>query len=104
MLNEELEAITSSIKSKLGEEATALIADDLGNLITKNTQVHNDLMSKENEITKLKDDKEKLIIANGNLLQQVPMSNPSSKPKEDEEEKKSFNFRDLFDEKGKFKK
>ena len=106
MNNEELEVITNSIKSKLGDEATALIADDLGTLITKNTQVYNNLLSKNDEITKLKDDKEKLVIANGNLLQQVPMTNPSSKEdKEDKQEDYSnFNFRSLFDEKGRFKK
>ena len=106
MNNEELEVITNSIKSKLGDEATALIADDLGTLITKNTQVYNNLLSKNDEITKLKDDKEKLVIANGNLLQQVPMTNPSSKEdKEDKQEDYSnFNFRSLFDEKGIFKK
>ena len=104
MENEELEAITNSIKSKLGEENTALIADDIGNLITKNTLIHNSLVSKDNEISKLKDDKEKLVIANGNLLQQVPMSFNTSKKEEEEEEEKPFNFRSLFDEKGKFKK
>ena len=105
MQNDDLEAITSSIKSKLGEEATALIADDLGTLITKNTQVYNSMLAKDNEITKLKDDKEKLVIANGNLLQQVPIGTSSKAPKEDEEvEKKSFNFRSVFDEKGNFKK
>lgn len=105
MQNDDLEAITSSIKSKLGEEATALIADDLGTLITKNTQVYNSMLAKDNEITKLKDDKEKLVIANGNLLQQVPIGTSSKAPKEDDEvEKKSFNFRSVFDEKGNFKK
>lgn len=105
MQEEDLEVITNSIKSKLGEEATALIADDLGTLITKNTQVYNAMLSKDNEITKLKDDKEKLVIANGNLLQQVPIGTSSKAPKEDVEvEKKSFNFRSVFDEKGNFKK
>ena len=104
MQNEELEAITNSIKSKIGEEATALIADDLGTLITRNTQVYDNLLSKDKEITKLKDDKEKLVIANGNLLQQVPMSKSANNPKDEEEEKKPFNFRSLFDDKGKFKK
>lgn len=105
MQNDDLEAITSSIKSKLGEEATALIADDLGTLITKNTQVYNSMVAKDNEITKLKDDKEKLVIANGNLLQQVPIGTSSKAPKEDDGvEKKSFNFRSVFDEKGNFKK
>lgn len=104
MDNKELEAITDSIKSKLGDENIALIADDLGTLISKNTIVHDNLLSKDNEISKLKDDKEKLVIANGRLLQQVPMSNNSKKDEKEEEEKKEFNFKSIFDEKGKFKK
>ncbi len=105
MQNEDLEAFTSSLKSKLGDDQMALIADDLGTLITKNTQIYNNLVNKEGEISKLKDEKEKLVIANGNLLQQIPMSNSTNKPKDEEDDvPKSFNFRSLFDEKGKFKK
>lgn len=105
MQNDELETITNSIKSKLGEENVALIADDLGTLITRNIQINDAMLKKDNEITKLKDEKEKLVIANGNLLQRVPIGTPSKAPKEDVEvEKKSFNFRSVFDEKGNFKK
>lgn len=105
MQSEELETITNSIKSKLGDDNVALIADDLGTLITRNIQVHNNLLEKDNEITKLKEEKEKLVVANGNLLQRIPIGTSSKAPKEDEEEgKKSFNFRSVFDEKGNFKK
>lgn len=105
MKNEELEAITNSIKSKLGDENVALIADDLGTLINKNTLVHSELLSREDEITKLKDDKEKLVIANGNLLQQIPMADTKKKEeKEEDTDYSNFNFKSLFDSKGKFKK
>ena len=105
MQNDDLEAITNSIKSKLGDENVALIADDLGTLITRNTQVYNNMLKKDEEITKLKDDKEKLVLANGQLLQQVSIGTSSNAPKEEEKiEKKSFNFRSVFDEKGRFKK
>lgn len=104
MQNEELEAITTSIKSKLGDDAIGIIADDIGTLITKNTEIYNTLLSKDSEIAKLKDTNEKLVIANGNLLQQVPMSTASKEPKEEEKEAKPFNFRDVFDSKGKFKR
>lgn len=106
MNNEELEAITKSITEKLGEENSALISDDLGKLITRNTQIYDSINKKDNEIEKLKSDKEKLVIANGNLLQQIPMSSEYEKhPKEEKEEKKkSFNFRDAFDSKGNFKR
>lgn len=105
MKNEELETITNSIKEKLGEENVALISDDLGLLITKNTEAYNNSVNKDKEIAKIKDDKEKLVLANGKLLQQVSMTNEDSYVKEKTDDKKSsFSFRDAFDEKGNFKK
>ena len=102
MDSEQLTKISESIKEKLGEESAALIADDLGILITQNKEVQDLLQKQENEITTLKDTNEKLVLANGNLLKQVPMGK-AEEPKA-EEPKKSFNFRDMFDEHGNFKK
>ena len=63
------------------------------------------------EIEKLKDQKEKLIETNGNLLQQISMGDdslsfqrkPSSQKIEDEEEV-SISWKDCFDSKGNFLK
>lgn len=107
MKNELLEEITNSIQSKIGEENSALIADDLGKLLTANTQTLDNIEKMNKNIESLKDRNEKLVIANGNLLQQVPMTYESKKaPKEDEseEKKKSFSFKDCFDSRGNFKK
>lgn len=105
MNNEELEVITKSIQEKLGEENSALIADDIGLLMTKNTQTLNSIASKDKEITRLKENNEKLVIANGNLLQQVPVGvSYNTRETIEEEKKSSFNFRDAFDENGRFKK
>ena len=106
MDSKELELITNSIQEKLGKENSALIADDLGVLITKNTQAYNSSVNKDVEINKLKEDKEKLVIANGNLLQKVSMDTTYSRREDPEEEKPktSFNFRDACDENGRFKK
>ena len=49
MNSEELNTFLDSMKEKLGEENSALISDDLGNLITKNTEVFNTLANKEKE-------------------------------------------------------
>ena len=104
MDNGELNIFLDSIKEKLGEENSALISDDLGNLITKNTEVFNTLSNKEKEITRLNELNQKLVSANGSLLQQVGAGlekNPHGS--EEDTPKKSFNFRDAFDEKGRFK-
>lgn len=106
MISDELNKITNSIQEKLGNENSALISDDLGTLITKNTEVFNELQNKEKEIKQLKEDKEKLVIANGNLLKQVPMGGKDITPKETEKEEteQSISLRDCFDEKGNFKR
>ena len=105
MNSEELNTFLDSMKEKLGEENAALISDDLGNLITKNTEVYNTLNNKEKEINRLNDLNQKLVSANGSLLQQVGAGfEKSSHEDEEEPPKKSFNFRDAFDEKGRFKK
>lgn len=107
MKSEELEAITNSIQAKVGEEAASIIADDLGKLITSNTQTINLINQKDKEIARLKDNNEKLVIANGNLLQSVSMGVESEKHQTDETPKENttkFNFRSVFDDKGHFKK
>ncbi|MBQ1551683.1 MAG: hypothetical protein IIZ67_06235 [Bacilli bacterium] len=106
MKNEELEAITNSIQSKVGDEMASMIADDIGKLITSNTQTLDLINRKDKEIARLKDNNEKLVIANGNLLQSVSMGvEEKHQPETTQEiEKKNFNFRSVFDEKGHFKK
>ena len=100
MKNEELAVITDSIKEKLGEEATALIADDLGLLMSENNRIFTSINSKDEEITKLKEDKERLVKANANLLQRVPIT--PEKPAKSEEPKKSISLSSCFDSKGNF--
>ncbi len=105
MNSEELNTFIDSMKEKLGEENSALISDDLANLYTKNTEVFNQMGNKDKEIERLNGLNQKLISANGSLLQQVSMGlekNPHGEV--DDPPKKSFDFRDAFDEKGRFKK
>lgn len=101
----DFDKIQENIRTKLGEEQHALIADDMASLITLKASRDNDLKNKDAEIQKLKSDKEMLIQANGNLLQQVGMAKEEviDKSNDDEEEKKRFSFKTLFDEKGNWK-
>ena len=104
MKEEELKAITDSISEKLGAENSAIIADEIGKLITTNSNTLSNIANLNKEISTLKDTNQKLVTANGSLLQQIPMTNTTPKKEEviEEEEKKSFNFRDFFDSKGNF--
>lgn len=103
MKEEDIKQITDSIKEKLGEENSALIADDLGLLLTKNIEVQKELVDKENTINDYKDKNEKLVLANGKLLQSVPMGIDNNSKTDDSSYSEPFNFKSLFDEKGNFK-
>lgn len=106
MQDNDLQAIIDSITEKVGTENSALIADDIGKLITINSSVVENLNKKDTEISKLTERNEKLIVANGNLLQSIPMGKETKKeePKEEENERKSTSLRDCFDSRGNFKK
>lgn len=98
--------ITKSMEDKLGKENVSLIADDMASLISFNSEREKTLSDRNNEIDKLKKDKETLIAANGNLLQKISQASEEElNPKKKEvEEKKPFNFKSVFDEKGNFKR
>lgn len=103
MKEEDLTKLTENIKEKLGEESSALIADDLGILYTNNKEVVNKMSEQEKEIARLKDTNEKLVLANGSLLQQVPMGKSEPEKQEESPKKKSFDFSEVFDSHGNFK-
>lgn len=104
MKEEILKDITSSISEKLGEENASIIADDIGKLITANTQTIETINSLESKISTLEETNEKLVKANGSLLQQIPAVADYEKHQEvPAEEKKAFNFMSVFDKNGNFK-
>ena len=108
MDDKDLIKITDSLTEKLGEEQSALIADDIGLLITANADIQKSIQSKDEEIKQLRSDKEKLVSANSNLLRQIPMGfeapKPAPKAEAEESSLSHFSFRDAFDENGNFKK
>lgn len=105
MTDEDLIKITDSMQSKLGEDNSALIADDIGLLITGNANSQKALRERDDEIAQLKADKEKLIIANGNLLKQVPVEHKvkSTEVEDKSEDVKPISIADAFDANGNFK-
>ena len=93
-----IEEYTTKIQEKLGDEA-GKIADDLASILTYDNRLQKDIKEKDQEIVKLKKDKEMLIEANGNLLQQIPLGKEESKEKEPEEPR-HFDFKTVFDKNG----
>lgn len=98
------------MSEKLGEDNSALIADDIGLLINGNTSAQNALREKDEEIARLKANNEKLVLANGNLLKQIPVERHEDTPRgnmsnsEAVEEKEEFSWNQIFDAHGKFKR
>lgn len=97
-----LTEISDKIQEKLGKEESGKIADDIANILIYEESNNKILQEKDSEISKLKQDKEMLIQANGNLLLKVPQGREEVK-EEKEETYKEFDFRSVF-ENGKFKR
>ena len=99
-----IEDITNSIKSKLGDEESGKIADDLANLLIHDKSLNDSIKEKDSSISKLKDDKELLVQANANLLGKIPMGRVEDDEFEKQEESpKVFDYRDIFKD-GRFKR
>ena len=104
MKEEFLKGITDSITTKLGEENASIIADDIGKLITANTQTIETINSLNARVSTLEETNQKLVAANGSLLQQIPaVADTTNEVEEAPEEKKAFNFHSVFDKNGNFK-
>ena len=96
--------LTGKIEETLGKESFATISDTIGEILTGNAENMKALAERDTEISKLKDRNDKLVTANGALLQRVPMGkSETSKPKESEEKPAKINLKDAFDSKGNFR-
>lgn len=105
MKEKEFNELITNMQSKLGEEASGLIADDLGMLISDNKAVNDTESRYQDEIKMLKDQKEKLIATNGNLLQQISFGvEEQVKEEVKEEPRKHIDFREFIDSNGNFKR
>lgn len=100
----DLTEITNKIQEKLGKEESGKIADDIANILVFEKSNKELLNDKDNKIEKLEKDKEVLITANGNLLLQVPQIKEPEEGMNEEKTKEPFDFRSVFDSKGKFKR
>lgn len=103
-----LSSIVDTIQEKLGKEEAGKISDSLADILVIEEANGKLIKEKESSITKLKNDKEMLIQANGNLLLKVPQAKEEDSFFEEtnhkKEENKPFDFRSIFDDKGHFKR
>lgn len=98
--------ITGEIEETLGKDSFAMISDKIGELMTGNTQNMQAIAELKKENENLLNRNEKLVSANGALLQKIPMEKAEN-PYEKEDKKeapKTINLRSVFDKHGRFKK
>ena len=78
--------LTGKIEETLGKDSFATISDTIGEILTGNAENMKTLSERDETIKKLQDRNEKLVSANGALLQKVPMGFEKKAPKEEKEE------------------
>lgn len=99
-----LKSFQDDISKKIGEEYSAVIADNFAELFTKNREAIEVREATEKALDETKQLNEKLIASNGSLLKQIPVSpqsNQSSEPADNIEEE--FNIRTFLNPDGTFK-
>lgn len=96
--------LTGKIEETLGKEDYAMISDTIGEILTGNTANMKAIADRDANIKKLEDRNEKLVAANGALLQKMPMEKSPDTSKSSDEEKPAskINLKDAFDSKGNF--
>lgn len=96
--------LTGKIEETLGKENTAMISDTLGEILTGNTENMKAIAERDEQIKKLQDRNEKLVSANGALLQKIPMEKADTEVNSSETKaQKKINLKDAFDKNGNFK-
>lgn len=102
MNDETLLDITSRMEETLGKDSFAMISDQIGELITGNTNNLKKLEEAEASIKSLQDKNDKLVLANGSLLQKLPMAKAEEPDDTEVKPKKKINLKDAFDKNGNF--
>ena len=102
MDDERIIELTGKIEETLGKENAAMISDTLGELLTGNTENMKAIAERDATIKALQDRNEKLVAANGALLQKIPMEKAETKESSTKEAPKKINLKDAFDSKGNF--
>ena len=94
MTYEELETLVNSIREKIGEDASALISEDLLNIVSNYKLGIDEVEKLTGEVNTLKSEKDELLKVNGRLFQKVGF---------EKDEVKDEIIDDLIDEKGEIK-
>ena len=97
---EELETLINSIKEKLDETTSALVSEDLLNIISNYKLGIDKIAELSSDIEKLQADKDELLKVNGRLFQKVGFDKEVEEEKIEEPATEELKVEDVIDEKG----
>lgn len=95
--------LTGRIEETLGKEDYAMISDTIGEILTGNAENMKTIAERDASIKKLQDRNEKLVAANGSLLQKLPaIKNTDEEETTQKKSQPKLSLKDAFDKKGNF--
>ena len=98
---EEFNQKIDGIREKIGEEAAALVSEDLLNTLTDYNTTFDEYEKVLEENGRLKQDKEELLKVNGKLYQKIGFEDEKEKEKKDnDEDEEKISIEDVINEKG----
>lgn len=100
---EDFEKLVNKIKEGLDETTSALISEDLLNVISNYNMAVDSIEETKTENEKLKADKDELLKVNGRLFQKIGFDKEDAEDdgkKEEKEDDKEIKIEDVIDEKG----
>lgn len=99
---EDFEKLVNKIKDGLDETTSALISEDLLNVISNYNMALDSVEETKAENEKLKADKDELLKVNGRLFQKIGFDKEESEDvkEEKEDDKEEIKIEDVIDEKG----
>ena len=104
MNDDKIIELTSKIEETLGKENSAMISDTLGEILTGNSENMKAIADRDAQIKTLQERNEKLVAANGALLQKVPVAKMEDEREVQKEAPAKISFKDIFDKNGNFLK
>lgn len=101
MSKEELETLVNKIKDGLDETTSALVSEDLLAIVSNYNLLVDQIAEKEEELAKLRDEKEELLKVNGRLFQKIGFDKEEAEEEAEEKaEEEEITLEDIIDEKG----
>lgn len=100
MSYEEMEALISSMKEKLDDTTSAMVSEDLLGMLGSYKGLVDSIAEKEEEIGKLKADKDELLAVNGRLFQKIGFDKEESKEEVEQPQKEEVQIEEIINERG----